>query len=39
MTVKEVLAERLRALRTKAKMTQKQVAQILNLDLLYLCLL
>ena len=32
MTVKEVLAERLRALRTKAKMTQKQVAQILNLD-------
>ena len=32
MTVKEVLAGRLRALRTGAKMTQKQVAQILNLD-------
>ena len=32
MTVKEVMAGRLRTLRAKARMTQKQVAQILNLD-------
>ena len=32
MTVKEELAGRLRMLRVRARMTQKQVAQILNLD-------
>ena len=32
MTIKEILSGRVRTLRTVSRMTQKQVAQILNLD-------